>query len=681
MNKARSIGREEVTVVVQGAVDPVCAAKCLSSVRKYLPGAEIVLSTWEGTNTSMLDYDEVVLNTDPGPSDLVRLYPFEHVNNINRQIVSTREGIRRASRKYVLKLRSDMLVKGQGFLKYYDVFGATVTKDAVFEKRILLNAKTSLFQIGAIGDWWQFGLRKDMLLLWDIPLYPDRRGEEYFLKPENAFKKPYGNETTCRFFPEIWIAYQCCRKFARVELEHGFDRASAQWGSMIRFLENNFLTIEPDFSDIVLPEAENRMLVKEPSRYLNYRRQVRLLRSTFGRVQIPLLRGLYWWGKYTYLKYKPRLKGFDYIYIVRNYAQPRDLEEIECAIISEEDVTFVVSGLVEEQARINLGRIRELFPQSKIILSIDTEQEISGLPRESYDELIQTPIVEEYHLDQFCHLNNTKRFTYNKQQVEVRNGLRAVKTRYAVRLRTDCYIEDMRLFSLYRQLSTLYSKAQKSFRLFKQKVLVCGWITGSVQKDPGYLSDCFAFGLTEDLLKLYNGRLRTLDDLHFFRKPENRTKKNYMKFSHRFTNEQFFYFSLLKEMNREFDEPESWCVWSTEQAMLFEKYLTNNFIVTSFRKLHIQFKNNYRSDRCLGRYFLEKYMTNVDPKNKKLDRELVKQQRELALEDCSSAIRHHSEQIHVSQKSVIKKLSEICTVGLYSVKFILQLIRLHLRED
>ena len=134
-------------------------------------------------------------------------------------------------------------------------------------------------------------------------------------------------------------------------------------------------------------------------------------------------------------------------------------------------------------------------------------------------------------------------------------------------------------------------------------------------------------------------------------------------------------------MNREFDEPESWCVWSTEQAMLFEKYLTNNFIVTSFRKLHIQFKNNYRSDRCLGRYFLEKYMTNVDPKNKKLDRQLVKQQRELALEDCSSAIRHHSEQIHISQKSVIKKLSEICTVGLYSVKFILQLIRLHLRED
>ena len=80
-----------MSVVVQGAIDKDYTSKCLASIRKYLPEAEIILSTWEGCDVEGLDYDNLLLNKDPGTSDLIRKYPFEHPNNVNRQIVSTIE--------------------------------------------------------------------------------------------------------------------------------------------------------------------------------------------------------------------------------------------------------------------------------------------------------------------------------------------------------------------------------------------------------------------------------------------------------------------------------------------------------------------------------------------------------------------------------------------------------------
>ena len=60
------IDTKDISVVVQGAVDKENTPRCLKSLRKHLPGAEVILSTWEGTNTDGLDYDVVLYNQDPG---------------------------------------------------------------------------------------------------------------------------------------------------------------------------------------------------------------------------------------------------------------------------------------------------------------------------------------------------------------------------------------------------------------------------------------------------------------------------------------------------------------------------------------------------------------------------------------------------------------------------------------
>lgn len=106
MRDSYMIKPDEISVVVQGEIERDATPKCLKSIRRFLPGAEIVLSTWEGRSCEGLDYDILVLNVDPGPSDLIRQYPFEQVNNCNRQIVSTKNGINKSSKKYVLDRKS-----------------------------------------------------------------------------------------------------------------------------------------------------------------------------------------------------------------------------------------------------------------------------------------------------------------------------------------------------------------------------------------------------------------------------------------------------------------------------------------------------------------------------------------------------------------------------------------------
>ena len=89
------IQSSEISVVVQGAIDQNNTPLCITSIRKYLPKAEIILSTWEGSDTENLDYDILVLNKDPGG---YRDICTKFVNNLNRQLVSTSNGIKKASK-------------------------------------------------------------------------------------------------------------------------------------------------------------------------------------------------------------------------------------------------------------------------------------------------------------------------------------------------------------------------------------------------------------------------------------------------------------------------------------------------------------------------------------------------------------------------------------------------------
>ena len=183
------ISSDKITVVVQGAIVPdegrgtkeVC-----ESIRKLLPRAEIILSTWENSNYQGIPYDKVLENRDPGALDSQYEGRDKSVvrNNFNRQLISTLHGIREAGREYVMKLRSDSLLQNLSFLRFYEKYGREQSI-ACFEPR---NPWGEFLNQLSLCDFWFFAPKEKMLKLWDIPLYEngmlkerDILGEEYLL--------------------------------------------------------------------------------------------------------------------------------------------------------------------------------------------------------------------------------------------------------------------------------------------------------------------------------------------------------------------------------------------------------------------------------------------------------------------------------------------------------------------
>lgn len=170
----------DISVIVQGAINREWYIRISSSIRQFLPGAEIVVSTWSGTDISGLDYDKVVMNDDPGAIISHFLETGLTVNNINRQIVSTRNGIKESLKTYIIKLRSDSFLQGTDFLYYFKKY-ASDDQILMFEP---INPNGKFKNRYCFNDFFFVGSKKAMLELWDIPLYSSLNNEKRDLIPE-----------------------------------------------------------------------------------------------------------------------------------------------------------------------------------------------------------------------------------------------------------------------------------------------------------------------------------------------------------------------------------------------------------------------------------------------------------------------------------------------------------------
>lgn len=214
------IDTKDISVVVQGAVDKENTPRCLRSLRKYLPNAEVILSTWEGTDTSGLDYDIVLYNEDPGGWRDGRT---DIPNNLNRQLVSSKNGIKAASRKYCVKIRSDIIFRSSRFLTYFDKFPKRDSEYQVFQERVIFCSYFFKRYLGEaqytvhpvpfhMSDWFAFGLREDILMLFDIPLAEEPENTNYLNihKIHTARIDMFG--ASHQYAPEQYIFLKCIQK-------------------------------------------------------------------------------------------------------------------------------------------------------------------------------------------------------------------------------------------------------------------------------------------------------------------------------------------------------------------------------------------------------------------------------------------------------------------------------------
>lgn len=240
----------DISVVVQGLVEPIVTSRCLKSIRKFLPNAEIILSTWQDTDLSSLNglYDKLVLNKSP--EAIVFDDKTQKINNLNRILLSSKTGIDAATKKYVLRIRSDLILKNDNLLKLFDNFPVRNQKSVLFKQKIFAYEKFSLKynkkknikqrMLFHISDWCYFGLKEDLQELFNIPLVQEPDFSRYFDYHKKNTDDIHSSRTW-RMSPEQYITSTNTKKvFKNINFDNYLDVTDENIKYSEDFIINNF---------------------------------------------------------------------------------------------------------------------------------------------------------------------------------------------------------------------------------------------------------------------------------------------------------------------------------------------------------------------------------------------------------------------------------------------------------
>jgi len=260
MNKSMAkVESRNISVVIQGPLYRSLAPfrgvdASIASVRTYLPHAEIIVSTWAEEDFEGIDADRVVTSVDPRA-----LLDFNgNRHNTNRQVVSTVTGIRSASRDYVLKLRSDHLLKGSKIAvmgAYDSQVPATdrLLNQPITVTTLFIRNPTKVPLLFHLSDLVQFGTREDMLEFWDQRLRLQH--EVFATKP---YKNPIGNfvgYSAMRMTPEqsLMIGFMAKKGF-HVRLQTPGEISPELVRLSDKLLTENFTVLDWEASEVDFPE-------------------------------------------------------------------------------------------------------------------------------------------------------------------------------------------------------------------------------------------------------------------------------------------------------------------------------------------------------------------------------------------------------------------------------------------
>lgn len=123
-----------ISVVIQGPVYQKITQECIASVQRVLPGAEVILSTWVGSNTEGLTCDKIVTSEDPSG---FKYKGLTFTNNLARMLKSTQSGLQAATKRYTLKLRSDVKLLSKDFLNAQSKFPERCKENCIFSERVV----------------------------------------------------------------------------------------------------------------------------------------------------------------------------------------------------------------------------------------------------------------------------------------------------------------------------------------------------------------------------------------------------------------------------------------------------------------------------------------------------------------------------------------------------------------
>ncbi|RWX56587.1 WavE lipopolysaccharide synthesis family protein [Photobacterium chitinilyticum] len=188
----------DITFLVQGPIRDR-TKESLESIRKYCPESRVILSTWQGEDTSGLEYDELVLNEDPGSLKIFLDDDVVNYENTNRQIYSVSNAISHVKTEYCVKTRTDIEFTSDNFITFYKDNYLKYCRDSdntILKQRVLIssintpNPNCFLQFVCQVSDWFFFGLTEDLKKIWCQDLISQ---SDYYHNEDNVPDRKYKN--------------------------------------------------------------------------------------------------------------------------------------------------------------------------------------------------------------------------------------------------------------------------------------------------------------------------------------------------------------------------------------------------------------------------------------------------------------------------------------------------------
>lgn len=220
----------DVSIIIQGPIldHKVFEETILRRYREISSNLEIVVSTWHGTNFKSDLADIYIESKDPGAVIVVDENGV--TNSTSRILVSSMAGLKKATRNWILKVRSDIYFSNLTWLvKYkprkipksfqtrlfnYKILGTTYFTPNPKRQKVLFHP----------GDWLFFGFKDDLLEYFGCDLPEEPLNSRYFFGKKNPRPKCYTWHKTalsryaCEQYPLVMLMQK-----QNIEIpDHGF---------------------------------------------------------------------------------------------------------------------------------------------------------------------------------------------------------------------------------------------------------------------------------------------------------------------------------------------------------------------------------------------------------------------------------------------------------------------------